>query len=99
MGIDYRAAVMVGLRRRDLTMDADRLVELIDEGALEVCSPYYDGNHDGDAVVGFFCAVSPDYASVEFDLDDARTQALEQYAAFLKLTGQEAKLWLSTHGY
>lgn len=99
MGIYYRATVMVGLRRRELTMDTDRFGELIEEGALEVCSPYYDGDYDEDAVVGFFCAVSRDYAAVEFDLDDARTQALEQYAAFLKLTGQEAKLWLSPYGY
>jgi hypothetical protein len=99
MGIYYRAAIVVGLRHRDFTMNADRLAELIDEGALEVCSPYYDGGGDESAVVGFFCVTSPDYAPIELDLDDARSQASEQWAAFFKLTGQEAKLWLSPYGY
>ena len=55
MGIDYRAAVMVGLRRRDLTMDADQLVELIDKDAswrAVRCVPQADGA-GGEAVAEY----------------------------------------------
>ena len=92
MGIDYKAAVFVGLPRSDVDDQ-----ELIENEELEVCPPYYDGNSDDGAIAGFAYSTTPTYSARELKWDHAEIDKLK--AKFKKLTGQEAKVYLSPYGF
>lgn len=95
MSIDYEAAIMVGLPRGDI--EYEDLADLIDEEELEVCPPYYDGGDDDNAIVGLTYKISKTYQASEFEWNQ---QAInEMKAEFKKLTGQDAKIWLSPWGW
>lgn len=96
MGIEYNAVVVVGIQKQDIE-DWDKFEELIDTGDLEVASPYYDGSDSDFAAVGFVVYESDDYSSSELVWDQAVIDAKK--AEFKKLTGQDAKVWLSPHGW
>ena len=97
MGIDYQAAVMVGLERGNI--EDENLLESIYEGdsELEVCAPYYDGGDDDSAIVGFCYAASDTYAPDEFVWNQEEIDKLK--ANFKAATGQDAKVWLSPMGW
>lgn len=98
MGQSYYAEVIVGLPRADLRDHDEELIEqLIDDGELETCPPYYDGNFDDDAIVGITYATSECYSPSTFEWKQAKID--EMKAAFLRLTGLEGKVWLSPRGY
>lgn len=92
MGVEYSAQIIVGLPRSEIT---DR--ELIDNADLEVCSPYYDGSGASYAIAGFEYLDSGDYDNTELVWDPEKIEQLKQ--KFYKLTGQHAKVYLSTHGW
>jgi hypothetical protein len=92
MGIDYRAAVFVGLPRGEIQNQ-----DLIDDDELEVCPPYYDGNGARHAIAGFEYKGSDTYAATEFEWDQAKVDELK--AEFKTLTGQMAKVYISPYGY
>lgn len=96
MGVDYRAAVWVGLPRCEIE-DWDTVEELLDAEELSVCPPYYDGGGATMAIVGLEYDSSCDYSATQFDWDDAVVAGLK--AQFKELTGQDAKVWLSPYGY
>lgn len=92
MGIDYRAAVFVGLPRCEIEDQ-----ELIENGDLDVCPPYYDGNSADHAIAGLEYSGSETYGASEFAWDQAKVDELK--AEFKKLTGKDAKVYLSPYGY
>ena len=92
MGIDYRAAVFVGLPRGEIENQ-----ELFEDEQLDVCPPHYDGNSEDYAIAGFEYAGSETYGASEFEWNPAKIDELK--AEFHKLTGQTAKIYLSPYGY
>lgn len=94
MGIDYAAAIWVGLPRKEF--DVEKLEAMIEEGDIEVCPPYYDGNGDDNAIAGFSYCVSPDYAPTE--LTFMPDELSELVGKFKDLTMLDAKVWLSPFG-
>jgi hypothetical protein len=90
MGMSVMAAVFVGLPREELS---EEQLEMVDDGTLECCSPFYDGGGDDGAIVGFELARTERYTPQEFAFDAAKCEELK--ARFKKLTGQDAKVWLS----
>lgn len=88
MGIDIRAAIFVGLPRGQIEKQ-----ELIEEEELEVCPYYYDGNSDDGAIAGLQYQYADGPTEVEWD--PAKVDELR--AAFLALTGQEPKVWVSPY--
>ena len=96
MSIDYRAVVAVGVQRGSIE-DFDKFEELIDDGELEVISPSYDGSGDDDAIVGLTYIDTNDYSSNEFVWDQRKIDGLKE--EFTKITGLEAKVWLTPYGH
>lgn len=90
MGISYSAKVMVGLPR-----GAIKNQQLI-EDELTVCPPYYDDNSEDYAIAGLTYVSSGPFSTKEFTWDQAKIDELK--VEFKKLTGQEAKVWLSPNG-
>lgn len=91
MGVDTKAAIFVGLPREEVDS------ELIENEALEVAPPHYDGNGEDYAIAGFALAMSEDYGASEFKWDAAKVEDL--LAQFKELTGKDAKVWLSPYVY
>lgn len=96
MGIYYRAVIAVGVQRGSIE-DFDTVEEMVDDGTLELISPSYDGSWDDDAIVGLVYDQSDDYESAEFKWDQQKIDELKE--EFTKLTGMEAKVWLTPYGY
>ena len=96
MGIDYKAAIFVGLPREDFE-DQENLSELLDNEELEVCAPYYDGSDDDSAIVGFRFKSSGAYSPSELEWNQSVIDSFK--SDFNKLTGLEAKVWLSPLGW
>lgn len=94
MGINYKAAIVVGLQQCDL--EFDELEEHLDDGTLRRCPPYYDGSDADDAVVGFIYRQSGAYCSGEIEWDQAQIDKLK--ADFKAITGQDAKVFLTPVG-
>ena len=92
MGVDYQASIFVGLPRKEITNE-----QLIEDEKLEVCPPYYDGDSDENAICGFPVQESPTYGAVELKID--RNVIDELKAKFWDITGQDARVWLSTKGW
>jgi hypothetical protein len=88
MGIEYSAALIVGLHRDQI--DAEDQVEQLDQAA-----PYYDGSDE--AIVGVIVERTGDYQAKEITLDQANVDAA--MAKFRELTGQDGKLYLTPRGY
>lgn len=95
MGVDYQAAIVVGLPRKEIELED--LQDKIDDGDLEVCPPYYGGDSDEDAIVGHMYKTSPWYAPREFEWDAAQIDKLK--ADFKATTGKDAKVWISPRGW
>lgn len=95
MGVNYQAVIMVGLPRKDIGLE--ELDDLIDEDLLECCAPYYDGGDESYAIVGFCYKKSGSYYPSELDWDQENLDKLK--ADFKKVTGQEAKVFISPRGW
>ena len=96
MGIDYRAAIFVGLPQGELR-SLDNFTELLDSDELQVCSPHYDGNSEDYAIVGYGAHWSDIYGPSELKYDDAEISKLKD--KFKSVTGLDAKVWISPYGY
>lgn len=88
MGIEYSAALIVGLHRDEI--EDEDLIESLDQAA-----PYYDGGDE--AIVGVYVERTGDYQAKEITLDQAKVDAAK--AKFRELTGQDGKLYLTPRGY
>lgn len=95
MGIDYKAAIFVGLPREEIY--AADMEDLIANEDLEVCPPFYDGGGEDEAICGFPLATSGTYRAVEFAFDSEECEKLK--AEFKRLTSLDAKVYLSPYGY
>ena len=92
MGVDYQASIFVGLPRKEITND-----QLVEDGTLEICAPYFDGDADDGAICGFPVQESPTYGAVELRNNGNKIDELK--AKFFDLTGQCPRVWLSTKGW
>lgn len=96
MGVDYKAAVIVGLPRREFE-DYDQLQEWLNNEDLECCPPYYDGCGAASTIIGKFMQLSGDYKPAEFNYSVDEVESMKN--EFKLLTGKEAKIWISPYGY
>jgi len=96
MGIDYRAAIFVGLPRESL-YQVENFEELLDSDELQVCPPHYDGNGEDYAIVGYEVYGSDTHCASEFVYDQAKIAAAKE--EFKLRTGLDAKVWISPYGY
>jgi hypothetical protein len=101
MGIDYRAAVVVGLPREQVESNGkfdderDDFQDWAEEHGMEFVAPYYDGYDD--ALVGYVYRISPDYGRsiVRWAPDEVE----ELKATFREVVGKDAEVYLSVLGY
>lgn len=96
MGIDYRAAIFVGLPRTYVS-EVENFEELLDNDELSVCPPCYDGNSEDYAIVGFEAYGSDTYCASEFEYDVSTINILKE--KFKQLTGLDARVYISPYGY
>jgi hypothetical protein len=83
---------MVGLPRGEVTHQ-----DLIEDEELDVCSPYYDGDGEDDAIAGFTYESSGDFCATEINIDLDVIEALK--CKFKRITGQDARVYLSPRGW
>ena len=91
MGIEYSAAVVVGLRQSDFDHNV-AYEDLADNGNLERFAPYYDAPSE-ECIYGLPVEISGDYSYTTLDLSQSVLDDLTQ--EFIKLTGHTPKLWLT----
>lgn len=94
MGIEYSAAIIVGLPKDDLF--EHEKYEDFQNGDLDQAPPFYDGGEA--AIMGIIVEQSGDYSAMELNgsLDDKIANA--KYAFKFK-TGLEGKVYLTPVGY
>ena len=96
MGVDYSAVIMVGLLRKDFK-DTEQLAAWIDQDELECCAPSYDGGDSPYAAIGFALQTTSSFSPRELVWDQEKVHVLK--GEFLRITGMEAKIWLSPKGW
>lgn len=94
MGVEYRAAIVVGLPYDKLPKETRD--DLIDNETLQSFSPYFDAGRD-DCVFGFPLQETDDYqfAVMDYSLEDI----LKLSAKFKAITGLDAKTYLTPYGW
>ena len=92
MSVCYSAQIVVGLPRREIINQ-----ELIDNGDIDICPPYYDGGGDGHTIAGICYIDSGDYSACEVAWDERKIASIK--AKFFELTGQHAKIYISPCSY
>ncbi len=100
MGIDYQAAIMIGLPQGNIEYNEDEYEDLSDflnEHGMELCAPSYDGDDADDAIAGFVYKCTGSYQSDELDWNQAEIDKLK--AKFKEITGEDARVYLSPWGY
>lgn len=99
MGIEYQAAIFYGVPRKELIETAGctlcELDEIIGNGVLDQCSPYYDADVE-DCLFGYFLARTPDYNYRQIDLSKIRVE--DEAAEFEALLGIKGRVYLSPYG-
>ncbi len=96
MGVDYQAAIMVGLPHCEFGYDED-LSDFLEDYDMELCAPAYDCGDADDAIAGFVYACSGSYQSKELDWNQDVIDRLK--AKFKEITGEDARVYLSPWGY
>lgn len=94
MGIDVGSALVVGLPFYDVVEDNDEFYEKYD-GDLDQISPYFDA--DSDCCILGYRIAGTDYTYDEVSMDTFLQDISEAKQKFLKLTGKEAKVYVSPH--
>lgn len=94
MGVEYRAAIVVGLHYNDLPKETRD--ELLNNEELDAFSPYFDAPHC-DCICGFSIQETDDYCSAELNLSASRT--VELGVKFKAITGLDAKVFLTPYGW
>lgn len=90
MGIEYSAAIIVGLRRGEL--EDHENFEDFENGDLDSVSPYFDGWQD--AIFGVIAHSAQDYSASE--IEGSIDQKIEKASAeFTEKTGREGKVFLT----
>jgi len=96
MGVEYRAAIVVGLPYNDFSEDKHQLFE---DETLEMFGPYFDAGWD-DSLFGFSLVQSGDYSATEFVMSLELANKLATISAkFKDITGLEAKTYLTPVGW
>lgn len=89
MGISTDAVLIVGRVGSDLD---EELLDLVDEGKLELASPWYDADRE-DSYVGVVVAIS--YGAEPIDLTKLMDEVDKAKTKFFNLTGLEGKLFVT----
>jgi hypothetical protein len=84
------AVIIIGLPRRDIIN-----IEILEEDMMESFPAYYDGTYDPTAIIGIEYERTARYSSMELNWDDNYVNSLKNQ--FFTLSGQEAKIYLSTN--
>ena len=92
MGIEYAAAIIVGLPVEDFP-GMDNFYDWMEDNGLERCPPSYDADH---GIVGLFYKRSTDYGYDALSWDQSKLEQLKE--DFKEITGMEARVYLSTLG-
>lgn len=92
MGIDYSAVIVVGLWSEDLPKDFDEVEN------IECIQPYYDAPTE-HSLWGIVIENSEDYNATEINLDVLELPIKEAKQSFKRITGLDAKVYLSTRGW
>lgn len=94
MGVEYRAAIVVGLPYDELPKDTRD--ELLDREELDAFSPYFDAPHE-HCLCGFPIQETDDYqfAEMDFSLDGVDELRIK----FKTLTGLTPKTYLTPYGW
>ena len=92
MGIFYSAVIIVGLPQCEILNQ-----DLIDADEIHVCPPFFDGGGEDHAIAGWTYIDSGDFRAEEINIDLDVIEALKY--KFKKLTGQDAKVYLSPRGW
>lgn len=111
MGVEYRAAIVVGLPYSDMGEFLDEKCQpqgdeeddrdprdVLEELDLAWVSPYYDANLS-DCVIGYAVDESGDYCETELNLKELETDVAKYKALFKKTTGLDAKVYLMPYGW
>lgn len=94
MGIEYSAAIIVGLPKDDLFEHES--YEDFQNGDLDQAPPFYDGGEA--AIMGIIVEQSGDYSAMELNGSlDAKISAAED--SFKEKTGMTPKVYLTPVGY
>lgn len=92
MGVEYAAAIVVGLPVSEFE-DHDQ----IEQFGFEVVAPYYDGDAAGIAGIVTHCTSS--YSRAKLDVGSIAVAIDEAKKEFKEATGKDATVYLSTQGY
>lgn len=92
MGIDYSAVIVVGLWSEDLPKDFDEIEN------IECIQPYYDAPTE-HSLWGIVIEYSEDYNATEINLDVLSHPIKIAKENFKRITGLDAKVYLSTRGW
>lgn len=90
MGIDNATAIVVGVRRDQLSPE---IIEMIHDGDIEVFAPHYDGWDEPHAICGI--RVLRAYDSKEIDMDKLQLDIQTAKRDFTLQTGMKGKLYLT----
>jgi hypothetical protein len=93
MSIEYRAVVVVGLTFEEVDFD----LEIAEDKGLELFSLYYDAPIE-DCLVGIPVVQTSSYNYKSFDPSDLQTNIEAAKVEFNKLTGLNARVFLTTYG-
>jgi hypothetical protein len=92
MGIDYSAVIVVGLWSEYLPKDFDEVEN------IECIQPYYDAPTE-HSLWGIVIENSEDYNATEINLDVLELPIKVAKENFKRITGLDAKIYLSTRGW
>lgn len=92
MGIDYSAVIVVGLWSDDLPKDFDEVEN------IECIQPYYDAPTE-HSLWGIVIEDSEDFNATEINLSVLELPIKEAKRSFKRITGLDAKVYLSTRGW
>jgi len=91
---DYRAVIVIGLPKKDLT-NTD--LDLLDQCLLEEFSPTINNKHTKYNIIGLELAASIGLIAKEFEWNDSVIEQLKNQ--FYALTNKEARIFLAIKGY
>ncbi|MCK9369760.1 hypothetical protein M0R04_07640 [Candidatus Dojkabacteria bacterium] len=96
VGTCYKAVIVVGLSREEITDAPTNIQDLITKWELAVFSSDKYGVHIDD-IIGLSYVYTSVFSAVDFVWDEEQILRLKN--KFLMLTGLKAKIHLVTHGF
>lgn len=98
MGVEYRAAIVVGLPKEELEDLLDEYDDPSGDSGLEHFPPYYDADYS-EGVWGISVVETPDYTEREIDTGEFGVKLRAAQHKFHALTGKAGKLYVTPVGW